>query len=452
MYKHIRKYINILFIIFLMAACEESERFKLQYDDIISPSSPQYLYYKPTYGGARIYFKQPDDPDVLTIDVTYTTKKGEQRRFSTSYLSNSIDIGGFENDEPHTVELFAVDRAGNESEKISVTINPLQPNVKQVAESIYCIPGFFSFFVNWDNGLMQTVHVFIDYVYQTKEGQENKVSLVYTSREAEEVKLIRDPGFTGDTEVSVTICIDDEYGNSSGDIQLGKIKLMEDWLIPKDAWQIPDTNDSTIVDRWGNRINTGVPMGFFNGVEGRDYMAIDGIISDGTFPNFVHAHSKGRTGDPRDGNMPWNYIIDLGDYYELSRIVTHQRYMHSGATEYSGREDYYRDENVGIYRMWRWDDETLRWDSIRTHKITFPEGLPDRQYRVLGRQGDMAYMYPDDPAFTKPTRWFRYEALTGFGNNYQSDMGNCLSEITLYGRKAKGYNNEQNHDKNESKP
>jgi len=195
-------------------------------------------------------------------------------------------------------------------------------------------------------------------------------------------------------------------------------------------------NDSTIVNKDGVRVNTGVPMGFFNALEGRDYMAIDDIISDGTFVNFTHTYGWGRTGNSRDGNMPWNYIIDLGDYYELSRIVTHQRYRHTGATEFSGREDYYRNENVGTYALWRWDDELQQWDSITTHKIVFPIDLPDRQYRNLGRQGDMAYMYPEDPKFTKPTRWFRYEALTGFNDNYKALNGNCLSEITLYGRKA----------------
>ena len=199
-----------MFIIFFIIACEESERFKLQYDDKIPPNSPQYLYYKPTYGGARIYFKQPEDTDVLTIDVTYTIKNGEQRRFSTSYLSNSIDISGFDSDKPCIVELFAVDRAGNESEKISVTINPLQPNVKQVAESIYCISILF-IFVNWDNGLRQTVHVFIDYVYQTKEGQRTK-SIWYIRLVKQRDKINKDPGFTGDTR-SVTVRIDDEYGN-----------------------------------------------------------------------------------------------------------------------------------------------------------------------------------------------------------------------------------------------
>ena len=158
---------------------------------------------------------------------------------------------------------------------------------------------------------------------------------------------------------------------------------------------------------------------FFNALEGRDYMVIDGIINDGTHVNFSHCDESGRTGNPRDGNMPWNYIIDLGGYYELSRIITHQRYTYRGATEYSGREDYYRGENVGTYAMWRWDDETQQWDSITTHKITFPVDLPDRQYRILGRKGDMAYMYPELPRFTKPTRWFRYEALTGFNDNYQ---------------------------------
>ena len=168
-------------------------------------------------------------------------------------------------------------------------------------------------------------------------------------------------------------------------------------------------------------------------------MVIDGKISDGRTVNFSHTRAKGRTGESRDGNMPWNYIIDLGDYYELSRIITHQRYSHNNATEHSGRMDYYHKENVGIYALWRWDDEIQAWDSITTHKIPVPRGIPDRQYRILGQQGDLAYMNPRDPQFTKPTRWFRYEALKGFDDNYEAENANCLSEITLYGRKAEGY-------------
>lgn len=436
MQKQIIKYTSIIAIIFLLIACKENERFEIGYADSESPSAPQFHNYKPTYGGARIFFTRPEDKDLLSIDAKYTNKNGKEMWFSVSFYSNYIDVYGFASEEPYTVELYSVDRAGNESEKIPITIEPLQPAVQQVASTIYCIPGFSSFYIDWENGLMQSMNVFLDYGYEDKDGKIQETHLIYTSREPDERRFVRDPGFSSTKPVWVKVRVEDEYGNTSDTLTLGNLRLMDDLKIPKLNWAIPEMNDSTIVNKDGVRVNTGVPMGFFNALEGRDYMAIDDIISDGTFVNFTHTYGWGRTGNSRDGNMPWNYIIDLGDYYELSRIVTHQRYRHTGATEFSGREDYYRNENVGTYALWRWDDELQQWDSITTHKIVFPIDLPDRQYRNLGRQGDMAYMYPEDPKFTKPTRWFRYEALTGFNDNYKALNGNCISEITLYGRKA----------------
>jgi hypothetical protein len=61
------------------------------------------------------------------------------------------------------------------------------------------------------------------------------------------------------------------------------------------------------------------------------------------------------------------------------------------------------------------------------------------EYRQMGMAGDMAYFYPDEPQFTKPTRWFRYESMYPFGKTTLSwlNYDHCLSEITLYGRKVK---------------
>jgi len=83
------------------------------------------------------------------------------------------------------------------------------------------------------------------------------------------------------------------------------------------------------------------------------------------------------------------------------------------------------------------EDETgvITWDSISRHKIVFPVGLTEMEYKQLGMAGDMAYFYPDEPQFTKPTRWFRYEALFGFSSNYTSTNAISLSEITLYAKK-----------------
>ena len=434
-----KKYFSIIIVFLMLLSCKESERFEIGYDDSAPPSAPVFIKYKPTYGGARIFFSKPSDKDLLSIDATYTNKSGKKMWFSVSYYSDYIDVYGFATQEPYTIELFSVDRAGNKSTMIPIVVEPLQPAVEQVASTIYCIAGFSSFYINWENGLMQSVNIFLDYTYKDASGNLKETNLIYTSRQAEERQFVIDPDFKATEPVTVRVHVEDEYGNSSKTLELGTINLLEDGLIPKAAWAIPGTNDSTIVNKKGEIINTGIPMGFFNAKEGRDYMAIDGIINDGTFVNFTHTDYVGRTGVSKDGNMPWNYIIDLGDYYELSRIVTHQRYTYAGATEYSGRLDYYRNENVGTYTMWRWDEDIQAWDSISQHKITFPLSLPDRQYRLLGRKGDMAYLYPEDPKFSKPTRWFRYEAITGFDDNYKALNGNCLSEITLYGRKATDY-------------
>jgi hypothetical protein len=201
--------------------------------------------------------------------------------------------------------------------------------------------------------------------------------------------------------------------------------------IPKDKWRMPEANDSI----------GGVPMGFFSGYEGRSVYAIDGIIDDGYNMNYVHTGSQGRTGIAGDGNMPWNIMIDLGEEYELSRIITHQRYFGNSTTLGSDLQQYYYvttnvGENVGIYNMYIWDDSEQQWDSIARYKIVAPAGLSAMEYKQLGMAGDMAYLYPEDPKFSKPTRWFRYEALYGFRSNYTNTLNaTSLSEITLYAKK-----------------
>jgi hypothetical protein len=175
----------------------------------------------------------------------------------------------------------------------------------------------------------------------------------------------------------------------------------------------------------------GIPMGFLESYEARAYHLIDGDIDDKQLFQYIHTGGRGRTGMAKDGNVPWNAMINLGEEYELSRIITHQRWS-SGSV----RGQYYRDENVGIYNMYVWDDAMERWDSVSQHKILFPL-VTDIELKQLGMAGDMAYFYPDDPQYTKPTRWFRYEALKAFGGNYTATNANCLAEITLYAKKKR---------------
>lgn len=405
-----------------LIACKEGGRFEMDINDSVPPSKPEYLYSKPLNGGARLFYRIPDDRDLLSIDASYINANSEKVWFSVSYFKDSIDVYGFNSIDPQIIQLYAVDRAGNKSESVNVTVYPLAPAFLKVAQSITVKPGFGSFQVNWKNELEQDINVYLDFSY-TSSGKYKEHHLVKSSRQTSVQWYIKNLNLTTQEPIDINVHVEDQYGNKSTPIRIGKITLLQDTKISKELWSMPETND----------IIGGVPMAFLNGGEGRREYLIDDIIDNGKNLNYVNTDNRGRTGDSKDGNMPWNIFIDLGDYYELSRIITTQRYYLDGD---EGRQSYYRGTNVGLYNIYIWDEASQCWEFVFEHKITIPVGLTEMEYKQAGIAGDEAYFFPDDPKFTKPTRWLRYEALKGFGGNYTAVNGNCLSEVTLYGRKV----------------
>jgi hypothetical protein len=85
--------------------------------------------------------------------------------------------------------------------------------------------------------------------------------------------------------------------------------------------------------------------------------------------------------------------------------------------------------------MYVWNEDKLEWEFVSYHKIPVPKGtLSDIQWMQLGRAGDIAYMYPDDPKYTRPARWFRYEAISNFDDNYTNRDARIVSEISLFAK------------------
>ncbi len=417
---------NILFFIALVGivfSCNEEETRISGSDDSVPPNQPTDITYNPLYGGARFFYEIPGDEDLLSVDAVYTNKNGKTFSFSSSYFKDSLDVYGFGDTIEYQVDLYAVDRAGNKSAPVKVTVKPLQPAITRVAESMEVKPGFSSFFVDWENDLEQSINVYVDFTF-SKDGADQSFTSVFSSNLKEERRFVEDLDLGPDNPIAVKLRVEDIYGNITESIDKGTLTLFEDMEISKEKWVLPAANDSV----------GGVPQCFGDGLEGRLRYIIDGIIDRGDNLNFMHTHARGRTGNKDDGNMPWNVIIDLGDYYELSRIITVQR--HSGGLNNVNRGQYYKSENVGIYEMYYWDEDSSKWSIISEHQIPVPVGLSELEFVKRGEAGDMAYMYPDDPKYTKPTRWFRYRAMKGFTANYTREDANCLSELTLYGRKA----------------
>ncbi|MDR2038372.1 MAG: DUF4959 domain-containing protein [Bacteroidales bacterium] len=435
------KTIKYLFLVLSFAAifytCKEEKRFEIGATDSVPPGVPVVRSVKPLYGGARIFFTVPSDEDLLSINADFVAANGKLFTFSTSYFKDSLDVYGLGDTIEYELQLYAVDRSGNKSSVVPVSVIPLEPSISRVAKSLIVKPGFSSFYVDWYNELAQTVNVYVDFEF-TQNGNHRDMIIVFSSNDTIERRFIEDLELGSDEPVSVTIQVEDIYGNITSPVDFGQLTLYQDEKILKTDWVLPQTNDTI----------AGIPMCFGSGFDGRIYRVIDDEIDMAQSSNYMHTASMGRTGSETkpDGskgtntiedpgpNLPWNLIIDLGDHYELSRIVTHQR--HSGGETSLDRGHYYKAENVGLYNMYYLDEDLNEWVYISQHKIPLPVGLNDLEIVKMGDAGDMAYMYPDDPQFSKPVRWFRYEALKCFDSNYTSNSANCLSEITLYGRKA----------------
>ncbi|MDR1501856.1 MAG: DUF4959 domain-containing protein [Prevotella sp.] len=404
-----------------MSSCEEQPRFEIGYSDSEPPGMPGVRTYKPTYGGAVIYFTPPADRDVLTIDASYVNAQGNTVWFSASYFKDSISVYGFNDTSEKTVNVYAVDRAGNKSEPMPILVTPLEPAYMQVARSVVLKAGFRSFFLEWENKLEQNINIYLDFSY-IQNGERKELNRIYSSNLPEEQWFIRDlDELTENDPIDVKIRVGDLYGNITEPLDKGEIRQFADEKIPKDKWTMPAAGEFV----------SDVLMGYFSYGEGRASYLIDDIVDDGKNMNYGHTGGGQGAGTP-----PWNVLIDLGDEYEISRIITHQRF--TGSHPIYG--EYYGHYNIRVYNIYIMG-ESGEWEHIREVILPYPEGISDIAKRLMGMEGDMAYLYTDIPRFSKPTRWFRYQATKGMDkdliNGDISYWADCLSEITLYGRKAK---------------
>ena len=449
--KIIQYLLTILLIAVVFHACKEEQKFRLSFDDNTAPGKPIVREVVPLYGGARIFYTPPSDEDVLQVVAEFDAAGGEIFKFSSSYFKDSVDVYGLGEDREYTIRVYALDRAGNKSAVESVQVTPLESSILRVAKTLEVKAGFGSFYLDWFNELKQTVNIVVDFEFFMDGAQRNIVQVLSSNRETDR-QFIRDLTLGPDQPINMKITVEDIYRNITEPIEVKGLVLLQDSKIPKDNWRLPVTGDTI----------AGEPMVFGDGADGRLSRVIDDVIDWRVNNNYLNTFGRGRIGGPLPAGDPhhlndWNLFIDLGAYYYLSRIVTHQR--HSGGDQGQARGHYYLDqaenprgENVKQYRMWYLDedvDDSVKgnwvmlgtqfvrgvWVEISEHTIEVPVGLNDVELIQMGQKGDEAYMYPDNPGFTpKSVRWFRYEPLFAFRDNGTSlTEKSCLSEVTLYG-------------------
>jgi hypothetical protein len=255
--------------------------------------------------------------------------------------------------------------------------------------------------VKWNDALMQNVYIYVDFSYM-QNGARKQSTTVFNSFSTE-VRSIDSLRLFNQEPVLVKVTVKDKYGNTA-QTKDTTIVLLTDEKLSKTGWYLPAPG--TVIG--------GVTQTDGNG-NGEMAQVIDGLTEQDMLKNFYLTLTAN----------PWNIIIDLGGEYELSRIVTHQRYSSLDLTmSGSIRGAFYRAENVLSYNMYIWDEENQKWELVSRHNILTPVVTMETDYVTLGNAGDKAFLYPEEPKFTKPTRYFRFEAING----------KYISEITLYGK------------------
>ncbi|GAP72990.1 DUF4959 domain-containing protein [Candidatus Symbiothrix dinenymphae] len=436
--------ILLLLVVAGFYACQEVERFAISSDDAIPPGKPVLDSVHPLPGGATLFFTIPRDEDVISIEASYEGKNGTVIA-AVSIYADSLNVFGMSDTTEHSVEFYAKDRAGNKSEIVPVSIIPKTPAFQRVSNSLKVKPAFSALQVEWDNDLGQSINVYFNLTYNLN-GAPISVRRAISSKKLFDRQFIKGLELSETEPVSVSYSIKDAYGNESETVSVGQLYVVRDVLLDKTKWVLPESGTEIGRDTAGNR-----PVYQSGGAfEGRIDKVIDDIIeNDGSRivsnfaffggPFYVTVPSLGSINV--NSNPLWNVIIDLGDYYELSRIVTHQRWTYGqiiADLDPNNRGRLYGAENVGIYEVFYLDETTDEWMLINQTKIPKPlDNMSDRDVVFQAAKGDEAFMYPDEPKYTPKTRYFRYRPIAGFLDDY-AVANNCwaLGEITLYGRKA----------------
>ncbi|GHT78654.1 hypothetical protein FACS189464_2460 [Bacteroidia bacterium] len=418
-------------------ACEEGDRFAISSDDKTPPAAPVFDSLQVRPGGARLFYQIPADKDVISIEASFTATNGKLIKSAVSFVAPYLDVFGLADTLEHTIQLYALDRAGNQSEKVNVSFKPLKPAYQKVAETLTVQPSFGALYINWKNELQQSITVFVDFTYSDN-GTQRTLTRVYSSRDTTEQVFIKQ--LQGAVDVKVNV--EDLYGNQSGFIDKGTLQLLVDEQLDKSKLSIPEPG--TVIggkmmgygDCWGGKISIALDGNI-------DYLPPIGVLDDFTF---FHTAMSFMVNGVNANAWPQNLFIDLGEKFELSRFVIHQFWDHHDPpnAKPTDREGFYGGtsgtwvNNLRSYNMYYWvgsDDATSgEWVLVRNVNPKKPDAeMGNMDIIRMALQGDEALMYDDNPRFTPATRYFRIEPVRSWAGT-TGQWG--FSELTLYGRKA----------------
>jgi 3D (Asp-Asp-Asp) domain-containing protein len=392
--RNIKLLIVTAFVLAMISSCKRDEQKPIE-GDKSAPAAIKNVSVQNLSGGAKITYSLPADPDLLYIQAIYKNQEGKNVEFKSSYYTNSITVEGFSDTTEHAVEVYAVDRSGNRSAAVMVTVVPKAPPVLTTYRSLAIAPDFGGIIVSFKN--LSKADLAIVVTTPDSTGKMAIARTFYTARDSASFSL---RGFPSEAR-KFGVYVRDKWGNTSEvlnseitpiyEVQLDKKKFKEMFL-PGDS---PCTS-------WGGAMP--------NVWDGRVLPDVD----------FCCLH----TGNVGTG-IPKYVTFDMGVLAQLSRF---------SQQTVADDKHWYNDVSMKRYEIWGTDSYDPSgsfngWTKLATVTNSKPSGLPTglltEDDRIAGRIGDEVNFPADIPK----VRYIRIRCL----DNWSGNTNMVISEVTFWG-------------------
>lgn len=366
--------------------------------DSIAPAPVENVKVENTPGGAIITYTLPGDQDLLYVKGTYTLKDNVVAETKSSLYNDTLKIKGFGDEDPKEVTIVAVDRSGNASAPVVVTIHPLTPPVLSVAETLKMKATAGGVITTWENPLQAELTIHLQKVNSNQEWETQET--FYSAAKVGQGTLFGQPSYPQ----NYRCFIQDRWGNRS--------PYLIDELTP--GYEI-EFDKGLFKDAHMNRDSP-----YFGGWE------LDKIW-DGKYGNNAYAGLSTVT----DGKWPQTVTFDLGVHGRVSRIKMFQR----------GVEYLYTEGNVKRFEIYGATEDNYvenlnQWIKLGSFTSIKPSGLPfgssNEDDRTLALVTGEDHLFPEELEDGSPAPKVRYlcirclETWSG-GTNFQ------IGEIFVYG-------------------
>jgi hypothetical protein len=412
--KKINAMIKNIFCLLLFAGLLQScgeDRVGQVPTDSKSPDKVENVVIKNIPGGAQLSYDLPLDEDLLFVEARYE-QKGVVRNVKASCYESKLIIGGFGDENEHSVQLYSVDRSNNYSEPVTVVIKPEENPVYAISRSIKLNRGIGGIDIQWKNQLNTIIN--LQLYAADDEGQLQLVEVLASDAAVGTFSL---RGFD-DKERRFAAIVKDRWDNYSDTVS-GVFTPRFEQLIPKAGYKrilLTEDNNTELGGNWA---------------WGKMFDDVTGVDNNGW-----HVRTNG------SGHGVY-FTIDLGHKVELTRYMLWQRgggwpYTQNNPKRWRvyGRAEapdlIYSKHTIDDQEYWKegFRNDTENWTLLMTCRTEKPSGFDnpnvtelDKEYAYLGHD----FIFSEDlPAM----RYIRFTIDETWGGG---DLFNC-NELAFYGK------------------